>query len=78
MRKILVECKLFVEVEIPNDAEYDMQFDIEENHCPGTGIVGAAITKMIEECDEKSVCSACNFQGENKIIGLVADKVGPS
>jgi len=66
--EILVEVKLFVPIEIPDDPEYDMHFDIEENHCPGTGIVGVAIIKMIEECKRKNVCWACNFRGENKII----------
>lgn len=66
--KILVECKLLVEVEIPDDPNYDMHFDIEENHCPGTGIVGAAISEMMRKCEENSVCWACNFQGENKIV----------
>lgn len=66
--KILVKATLFVPIEVPDDPEYSVHFDIEENHCPGTGIVGAAIDRMMEKCNEKSVCWACNFQGTNEIV----------
>lgn len=66
--KINVKVTLIVPIEIPDYADYDASFDIEENHCPGTGIVGAAIDKVIEEAEQKSVCWACNLQGKNKIL----------
>jgi hypothetical protein len=46
-----------------------MQFQIEENGCPGTGVVGAAFDSIYEECKEASVCWACNLRGQNKILG---------
>jgi len=66
--KILVKCTLIVPVEVPADPDYNLHFDIEDNHCPGTGFVGAAIEKMMDKCREKSVCWACNFQGKNEIV----------
>lgn len=65
---IKVQVTLIVPVEIPDDPDYDMHFDIEENHCPGTGRVGAAIEKTIEECSENFVCWGHRLQGENKIL----------
>ena len=63
-----VKVTLVVPIEIPDDPDYDEHFDIEENHCPGTGIVGSAIQAMIDDCETKSVCWGCNFHGENKIL----------
>lgn len=66
--KIYVQCTLTVPVEVPDDPEYDSKFDIEENHCPGTGLVGQAIDKAMEEAKVQGVCWACNLHGSNKII----------
>ena len=52
MKTIQVQCTLVVPVEIPDDEDYDEVFDIEMNHCPGTGIVGAAIDEAIRRGDE--------------------------
>lgn len=63
----MVKCTFTIPVEIPDDPEYDMCFDIEDNHCPGTGLVGAAIDKHIKEFDEKGMCWACALQGKCEI-----------
>lgn len=73
MARIKVRCSYLLEIDVPDDPEYDAVFDIEENHCPGTGIVGAAFEKVRAECDAKRICWACRLQGENKII---VNKVG--
>lgn len=66
---IYVRCTLVVPVEVPdNDPENVTSFIIEENSCPGTGCVGAAIDATIRECDEVGVCWACKLFGENKIL----------
>ena len=65
---IMVRCTFVIPVEVPDDPDYDVHFDIEENHCPGTGRVGAALDKLIEESDKNSICWACSVQGENKIV----------
>lgn len=67
-KTILVECTLIIPVEVPNDEEYDMYFDIEENHCPGTGYVGTALEKHIDEFNENGFCWACALKGECKIV----------
>lgn len=64
--KVKVQVTLFVDVEIPDDA--NARFQIEENSCPGTNVVGAAILAAIEQGDETSTCWACTLGGENKII----------
>ncbi len=65
--KIKVLCLYVVEVEVPDDPEYDAPFDIEENHCPGTGLVGVALEEQIHRCDKKGVCWACPH-GSNIIL----------
>lgn len=66
--KLLVKCTLFVTVEIDDDS--DPQFMIEENSCPGTGSVGAAIDAAMEHAKEKSVCWSCNLRGKNQIVEI--------
>lgn len=69
-RIAVVECTVRVEVELPDDPNYDPTFDIEENHCPGTGIVGAALdTKFAAGHEHGSACWACPG-GKNKIIEI--------
>ena len=76
MPKMWVRCSYEIEVDVPYDPveqfEY-AQFDIEENHCPGTGSVGASFDKNYENSNKKGVCWACNLNGENRIIGLRHD-----
>lgn len=67
-KTILVRCTVDVPVQVPDNEEYDVNFDIEENHCPGTGLVGAAIDALIKKHDEESTCWACSLNGSNTII----------
>jgi len=70
MRNILVQCKVYVQVEYPDDATNEfIKFDVEENHCPGTGRVGAALDELIEQSDKHHICWACP-NGTNEIIGF--------
>ena len=66
--KINVKCTLTVPVEVPDNPDYSVNFDIEENHCPGTGLVGAAIDKIIKEMNEKGFCWACALGGKCEIV----------
>ena len=66
--KLLVKCTLLVPIEVPDNEDYSPHFDIEDNHCPGTGIVGRAIQDVMEECERKRICWACKLQGENLIV----------
>lgn len=68
MKTIHVRCSFILPVEVPDDPEYNEVFDIEENHCPGTGIVGAALTAHIKDYDKKGYCWACALKGKNEII----------
>ncbi len=68
---IKVRCSFVIDVEVPSpeeDPEYDAEFDIEENHCPGTGRVGAALDKVMSRAEDLNVCWACNLQGKNEIV----------
>lgn len=72
--KVKVKCTWTVEVEVPDDPEYDARFDLVENHCPGTGLVGAALDKAMREARAASVCWACNGDGKCEIVaGLPAE-----
>ena len=68
MKKILVKITLEVPVEIPEDEDYDEVFDIEENHCPATGLVGMALEKIMDKHNADSSCWACALNGKNEII----------
>lgn len=69
MRRINVKCTFVIPVEVPDESpDYDVHFDIEDNHCPGTGVVGAAIEKAIEEGRRTHNCWACQLGGTNEIV----------
>jgi hypothetical protein len=83
-RKLLVRCTLYVEVSASdalNGAEVD-DFDINENSCPGTHRVGAAIDAAIEAGDtgKTHACWACALHGKNELLGFADEYefVGPS
>ncbi len=67
--KVRVQCTLLIDVEYPDDTAHP-DFMIEENGCPGTGLVGSAIDRVIEDGEKRGVCWACNLMGENKIIAI--------
>ncbi len=68
MAKINVKVTFTIPVEVPDGEDYDANFDIEENHCPGTGLVGMAIDKHIKEMDEKGFCWGCALGGKCEIV----------
>lgn len=70
MKTIKVRATVVVEVQLSDDS--DEHFIIEENSCPGTGVVGSAITAAIAHGDETSTCWACALSGENHIIEIIA------
>lgn len=64
-----VRCTLEIDVDM---AGYDNpEFVIEDNSCPATGPVWAALSKVIEDHDEKNTCWACALNGKNEIISTV-------
>ncbi len=69
MKTIRVRVSFEMDLEL-TDEEYEMRHTlIEENGCPGTGMVGAKLEAMIEDANERHVCWACGpANGENKII----------
>ena len=72
MKKYRVLCTFEVEVELPDDC--DAVFQIEENGCPGTGVVGNALYACMDECEPEgggAICWACKLNGKNTIIGEI-------
>ena len=67
-KTIRVRCTFVLDVEVPDHPDYDAQFDIEENHCPGTGSVGAALEAAIAFGREHGICWACPSGGKNEIV----------
>ncbi len=74
-RRILVRCTFLVPVEIEyqeENAEWfndgGLEFMVEENGCPGTGAVGAALEHAIEFGTAHGICWACDLHGENEIM----------
>lgn len=72
--KVKVRCTFEIEVEVADDVE-NVHFMIEENSCPGTGVVGAELERLIEAHDIAGTCWACNLQGENKILEINGEPV---
>jgi hypothetical protein len=69
MAKIRVRCAYEIEVEVPDDwTAEDVRFHVEENGCPGTGLVGAALEAHRDRCEAASVCWACALQGTNEVM----------
>lgn len=69
--KVKVKCTLIVTVEMPDYfSEQQARFDIEDNSCPGTHAVGAAIENTIAEHEETSTCWACALKGKNEVIAF--------
>jgi hypothetical protein len=66
-RKVKVRCTFVIEVEVPDRPDYDAQWDLEENHCAGTGSTGAAFDEVYKQ-QEKNGCWACALHCENKIV----------
>ena len=66
--KVKVRCSFVVEVELPDDA--NPYFEIEENGCPGTGVVGLAVDQLFERHNNSDVCELCAAQGENAVIEI--------
>lgn len=69
-----VRCTIEVDVKVPNDR--DPEFDIEENHCPGTGVVGSAIEREMTYHEVEGTCWGCAAQGKNEIIAVNGIPVG--
>ena len=68
--RIKVAATVVVEVDVEVPEGTDPFFIVEENGCPGTGAVGAAIEKQMREDTGRSVCWACNLRGANKIVAI--------
>lgn len=67
-KKVTVLCSFIVEVELTDEQYERRHFVIEDNGCPGTGVVGAKIIEAMAECDEQGICWACKLSGQNRII----------
>jgi hypothetical protein len=65
-RIVMVQCTFTIPVEVA-DIE-NPEFTIEDNGCPGTGPVGAALAEHMEKHEAEGTCWACALNGECKII----------
>lgn len=65
---ILVKCEFLIPIEIDNDSRESVEFIIEENSCPGTGIVGATFDDIMHQHDKDGTCWACALQAKNTIM----------
>lgn len=68
--KILVKCTFEIPVEVDDydNPDYNIDFDIMENHCPGTSHVGAAFDERYEKATKEHFCWACGLKGTSEII----------
>ena len=68
MKRVRVLCSYIVEVEMSDEDYARRHFDIEDNGCPGTGVIGAILYKALEQSEEDGFCWACKLSGQNRII----------
>ena len=66
--RVKVLCSFTIEVEVPDDVGTNLRWLIEEEGCPATGIVGAALEAHQAECEKTGVCWACQLNGKNEIM----------
>lgn len=69
MTRILVQCTFEIEVDW-QDEWVSPYFQLEENGCPGTGAIHAALSKRMEAHEAASTCWACALNGKNKILSV--------
>lgn len=68
-RKIVqVEVRFTLPVEVPDKPDYDVDWDIEERQCAGTGPVYAAIKKLMDKHEAAGTCWACAIQAECEVL----------
>lgn len=70
-----VKCTFTIPVEVPDNL--DAKFEIEDNSCPGTRLVGGALSAHIEKHQAASTCWACALGGKCEIIGPVPQFAPP-
>lgn len=74
VKTIQVQCTFVIDVVVDaTDGTDHIRYLIEQNGCPGTGVVGAKFDDLYEQATAKNVCWACNLKGQNKIIGGLDD-----
>ncbi len=66
--KYVVLCKYLIEVEIHDEVDDIAEFIIEDNGCPGTGPMGAALEAVMDRCEKDSTCWACTLGATTKIV----------
>lgn len=77
MQSVEVEIKARVKVEFPDDyTPEEILFTIEENGCPGTGRVGTALERAIEDSWTTMTCWACAGRNcSNTVISINGNPV---
>lgn len=74
--KVKVRITAVLEVDLGEvDEDFSPYFQVEENGCPGTGAVGAALLAAIAEGERTSTCWACAHEGKNEIIDVDGERV---
>jgi GTP cyclohydrolase III len=72
MRIAIVKIEMAVPVVLGDDETTDAaEFDIEENHCPGTGRVELSLRSITKDFEDHGVCAACALGGDNKILTIM-------
>ncbi len=73
-RQLLVKVTFEIPIEWEHSPLYctddHIKFCIEDNGCPGTGIVGLAIESLMELHESQSTCWACSVKGVNEILSI--------
>lgn len=71
MLKRRVRVTFEIDVNLPSImSEEQLKFMVEENSCPGTGFVGAALDKWMDDHSARGVCWGCSANGKNELLPL--------
>ena len=70
-KRAKVRCTFVIDVDfLDTISDEGIEFMVEENGCPGTGMVGAALKKIIERGKANGTCWACALDGENELLSI--------
>lgn len=68
MKTVRLKATFYLDVPVPDDPDYNAEFDLVENHCLGTGLPGRAFEALMARHDAAGTCWACAIGAELQIV----------
>jgi hypothetical protein len=71
---VRLKATFYLDVEVPDDPNYNAEFDLVENHCLDTGLPGKALRELMAKHDALGTCWACASGAELRIVPNAPEK----